>query len=103
MQGTAGDSTTVDPSSTSSEDHELVQWILLRLRRKGPECLSQLAVEFRRFHLSNRRLQALLERLRADGLVVERPHEDEGLEYGPDEVRWGLPTFRFPAKPALKG
>jgi hypothetical protein len=85
----------MDEPVKQPSDREIRDRLLARLRRLGPECLSQLAVEC---GVSNARVENILMGMAAGGLVSRRPHEDEGMDYSPDEARWGLATLRHPAR-----
>ena len=66
---------------------EIEKRLLRRLTRRGPECLSKLAIELT---VPNRRLLEILQRLEGRGLVLRRPHRFTDCGYGEDEDRWGL-------------
>lgn len=86
-------------SASCEAGADLSAGLLVRLRRLGPECLSQLAVEFA---ISNKQLLAVLLDLELQGLVSRRTHEDSDVVYKDDEVRWGLATLRHPAEPGKR-
>jgi len=62
------------------------------LKRQGPLCASQIAVEV---GLSLKRLEPTLDRLRSAGVIELRPDRDRSLSPDEAETPWGL------ARPAL--
>jgi hypothetical protein len=66
---------------------ELAKRIWDRLARLGPECESQLAVEFL---VAPRVLNGILTSMEKEGLVRRRGHMTSDHQYGDDEVRWGV-------------
>ena len=84
--------------NTPPDNEAIARRLLQRLRTLGPECLSQLAIEFR---TSNRRILAVLEHLEALGRVSRRDHVDAHGRYEPGEERWGLATLRNPPRREL--
>lgn len=89
---------TKNRAAAPPDDEAITRKLLPRLRESGPECLSQLAVEFR---TSNRRVLAALERLESLGRVSRRKHVDTSCRYEPGEERWGLATLRSPPRHEL--
>lgn len=57
------------------------------LKRRGPLCASQIAVEV---GLSLRHLEPVLQRLQTDGVIEPRPDRDRSLPYDESEKPWGL-------------
>jgi len=57
------------------------------LKRRGPLCASQIAVEMGR---SLRGVTTALEEMRAEGLVEPRPDRDRTMPYDQYETPWGL-------------
>jgi predicted ArsR family transcriptional regulator len=57
------------------------------LKRRGPLCASQIAVEV---GVSLRNLEPVLHRLQTDGVIELRPDRDRSLPYDESEKPWGL-------------
>ena len=57
------------------------------LKRRGPLCASQVAVEVGR---SLKNVTLALEELRQEGLVEPRPDRDRSMPYDESETPWGL-------------
>jgi len=62
------------------------------LKRSGPLCMSQIAVDL---GLPFKKVKSALEGLSQEGLVERRPDKDREIEYDEQEVPWGLsrPSF----------
>lgn len=57
------------------------------LKRLGPLCASQIAVEI---GLSLKKIKPILEQLRAEGVIEPRPDRDRSMPYDESEIPWGL-------------
>jgi len=57
------------------------------LKRRGPLCASQIAVEV---GWSLKNVKVALNELRQEGVVEPRPDRDRSVLYGQSEVPWGL-------------
>lgn len=62
-------------AASALDEDEIADRVLTRLRRKGPECLSHLAVELA---VSPKAMLAVLRALRGHGKVEVKPHRDLG-------------------------
>jgi hypothetical protein len=57
------------------------------LKKLGPLCASQIAVEV---GVSLKNLEPVLHRLQTDGVIEPRPDRDRSLPYDESEKPWGL-------------
>jgi predicted ArsR family transcriptional regulator len=57
------------------------------LKRRGPLCASQIAVDLGR---SLRKIREFLEEMKAEGVVELRPDRDRSMPYDENETPWGL-------------
>jgi predicted ArsR family transcriptional regulator len=70
----------LSPPKTKEEIFDL-------LKRRGPLCASQIAVEM---GLSLRGVTTAMEEMRAEGFVEPRPDRDRSMPYDQYDTPWGL-------------
>ncbi len=68
-------------------DSRISEEVFNLLKRRGPLCASQIAVEVGR---SLRNVTATLDELRQEGVIEPRPDRDRSVPSGEYETPWGL-------------
>jgi predicted ArsR family transcriptional regulator len=71
-----------------SESVDLGEEVFNLLKRRGPLCASQIAVEI---GISLKNLELVLDQLHAEGAIEPRPDHDRSLLSDKSEEPWGLP------------
>jgi predicted ArsR family transcriptional regulator len=80
------------PSSSVASAVDISHEIFELLKRTGPLCASQIAVDLR---APLKKIRPVLEQLKQEGVVELRPDRDLNVPYESDETPWGLsrPTW----------